>query len=822
MARILRLFTHITTDDQWEVVHAYGQAIMLTTATQNDTRVRSPTGDALLYTACAGKLSVKPPAAGWFLPTFVPSVAHAALPAACTLYLHVDPLIAMLLQFPLNPGSAWLRKNFLGWFYGNVESATLEPALGALLDGLTLNGAPLTRAQAVLELVNGNLDVPVTAGHLLGHAATVPFTTNREVGFAGVVTFGNVDPMWVYNELASFVEEEAEIAEWVALLGIQWPLIDPALPNFVAMPLTGQATYPYAVLDNERVTRGYDAADWRAIGNVQKSHYLERLMTRSGHGTGTLPFEFNDADRKNIFQLEAVIEFYNNFDDPWAAGAVPLATSTAALQGVGATAPAVGAASSDWVTLPAATTFAVIKPNHDLIYLADARHPTRTYRITEVDAAANRVRIEGEPGALANSTWRISRYQVTDLLDPAGSAATLAGTVLTLDGSSDLTRVWPSDPATPDVLYDWIELDDVTGTSPARIRIVAVNPEARTVELESAPTLSGASTRWRIILRPRLIVIDPFGPRLQGPEATVPSPASPTIIELDASAVLDEVNANFDTIYLPADTTAGKRTYRIIGVDIPLRRLELDRAPSLPAPSPWHIQSGVSGVLPYMGYGFAAAPSGYDHFDGMLFLVHRDQVQYTARWNSYTSRDQPAAHPEYLSTVRGNKLYEFTSFRSTNAFRNYSLKVVDYGALARSGIAELFDGVREARFYFANPPTPDIAAPNVTPDTPGVNASANGKTVIRFHHSGTVGTGCSSAGCIVSSNYAPLRQRLTVLYNDERALVLGARDTDIDDLETATHGQAEALWNANTVTDAEWNRKIVGYVWIIRPDERSL
>jgi hypothetical protein len=68
------------------------------------------------------------------------------------------------------------------------------------------------------------------------------------------------------------------------------------------------------------------------------------------------------------------------------------------------------------------------------------------------------------------------------------------------------------------------------------------------------------------------------------------------------------------------------------------------------------------------------------------------------------------------------RLFHFSSFRSANAFRNYSFKVNDPGAA--------YDGVCEARFYFGTPVTPDMPPA-------GADPNGGGKTLIRIHYSET-------------------------------------------------------------------------------------
>jgi hypothetical protein len=674
------------------------------------------------------------------------------LPDAVNLYLHLSPLVVQDPMFRSRESSLLhfsphFASSITGFAYLNVETASLETALAELLDkavavgdGSTPTGE-ITRAQIVELLVRGDLDILVLGGHAIGNASArdAPSGT-RQVGFTVLTSGGPVDPSHVYDWMRDFVEDgQPDVDRFLNLTPKQWPIIDPNLTDTEAINVTEVALYPMPVLSELRNSRNMSAAQWRQVGDNQKTLWRNRLLRRTGHappGSSEPPFEFDDLDWKNTFQLEAVVEFYANFDDPWAVGAVP-------------------------------------------------RNP----------AAAG--------------------YITIDFLDPAGTAATATGNVVALDGTSDLTRIR--------INYDTLFLESDTAR-PARLyRITAVDPIARTVTVDGAPALPGSTSPWEINLRPVLVVIDSFGGRLQGSSATV---SAANMLTLDGSPNLSRVNPNFDTIYLPSDTARAKRTYRITGVNNAAHTVTLDDNPVFDdGSSRWHIPAGISGESPPLFYNLGpGGVKGYDHFDGILFTMQGGTIHNKIRWSSYTSRIYPTPQcgNECLSSVRGNKRYDFSSFLSNNAFRNYSLRVNDPGAA--------YDGVREARFYFSTPVTPDSIAPPANPADPG-----GGKTVIRLHYSGfnSPGGGCNSAGCIVTPIYYEQRDRLIDLYQDEYQAFHGpgTQDTEVQKAHGRNHAQSQTLWNntmagiggaANQLTRANWNHKIVGNLWVVRPDERPL
>ena len=311
-----------------------------------------------------------------------------------------------------------------------------------------------------------------------------------------------------------------------------------------------------------------------------------------------------------------------------------------------------------------------------------------------------------------------------------------------------------------------------------------------------------------------LVVVDSFGARLEGDRAEA---AANVVTLTDAQdQLLRKVNANFDTIYLPSDRARASRTYRITALDRAQRTVTLDGAPDFDGgASRWHIPAGVSGVLPALDYDLGPGGArGFDHFEGALFLVKDGVVHGRHRWSSYTSRANTQA--QLLSSLRGNKRYDFSTFRSANAFRNYSIKIVDHG--------EAYDGVAEARFYFATPVTADSVPAGGNPAT---DPHARGKTEIRIHYSETnrPNGGCSSAGCVVARGYYPLRDQMIDLYQADYRAANGADDPHIARIRGRGHAASQALWEGNagpTLTAAQWNDRIRGTFWVIRPDERPL
>jgi hypothetical protein len=404
-------------------------------------------------------------------------------------------------------------------------------------------------------------------------------------------------------------------------------------------------------------------------------------------------------------------------------------------------------------------------------------------------------------------------YQPVSLRNPAGTAARVLGvgptagtTRLQLDDFVDLSGVRPG-PAAPADHRDLIVLDaDVT--LPSRLyRIRAVDVAAGTVTVEGAPVFPAGTSAWRIRLRPRLVLVDPFGGRLQG----VAAQRDPItgMIDLGGNPDLNRVNVNLDTIYLAEDRARSSKVYRIVGVDPALPLVSVAGAPTLAAPSGWLIQSGVTDELRAPTNNFTPTATGCDHYDGALFVVYGDAVQGASRrWTSYTSVTNAG---QALSSAVGNARYEVVSFRSGNAFINFAFKVQDPGANDTIAAASFyFDGVASNRRGIPGPWLPDGP----------VGTDQNGKGLVRLHLGNSGGAQTGSDGCLVSPVYFDLRAALIVLHQQERADLGQPADPDLNLIAAAlTLPQSQAL-HAQPVQPA-WTDRLLVEIILVRPDERT-
>ena len=788
--------------DQWQEIYGFG-------GDHRHTLLRT-SGSADLVAAAAGRLSVRWPGVSGFHPSegvappdptpdyedpfseLPPPDPAGPLPETVDLYLH--PSLSAIVNPSFRARSRELN-NIIGFAYLNVETASLEGHLAELLDGAVLDAPDMPRDQVVALLVRSHLDVYVTAGHQIGKGGRA-FSEDApasacEVGFAVITGYGRLDASHVYDWMREFVEDgQPNVDGYLARAPKRWPLIDETLGTDQAIALTQSALYPMTTLERLRTIRNLSYEQWRQVGNNQKALWRKRLLARVGRapaGSDDPPFEFDDEDWQNIFQLEAVAEFYVNFDNPWAPGAAP-------------------------------------------------RNP-------------------GEDG-----------YIPANFLVPFGTAATAVGSTVTFDGPADLLKEVQQDYDAQfghrqlyGRTYDTLSLENDTTRPGGLYLITEVNmdniPPPHIVTTEGEPALPSPSA-WHINLRPILVLIDSFGGReqLHGSNAQVIFSSPPdnlAKLQLDQTTpenVLRKVNTPFDTIYLPSDTVPISqahpiaRTYRIIDVDAANRTVNVNGIPALEGGhSAWHIPAGISGKMPPMNYNLGySSDKGWDQYDGAMFIIYGGMVRAQYRWSSYTSRDHlyevhnglPHA---FVSSLRGNRRYRFRSLRANSSEYINNAFWVNNFVPPNQPVEPV-----EARYYFEDPVTPDVGG-RYTPRRRGQNPAvdAPGKAGIMIHSGGTgrprpdgslaQGAGNHSAGCLVSGIFEQFRDKLIDLYQEEyRGLHSRPRnigpvlDLDVARLRGRNHARSEVFYQSGELSGTKWKDKIVGTLWLIRPDERPL
>jgi hypothetical protein len=590
-----------------------------------------------------------------------------------------------------------------------------------------------------------------------------------------------------------------------------------------------------------------------------KAQFLRELRVRYGFGpiVGLVldPFEFRShgKDWKNIEQLEAVVEFFVNFrpdppaggdtwGDPWAANAKPLDDDHAQYVKVNL-GPVQGTAA----------------------YVPDPKK------------APNVIKLDGEPdlgGVIVNPDPAHNPVPAGALAPPAGypQLKSFLYDTLLLDEDDKKRR--------PSQLYRITAVDNGRAE-----KTVTLDPTDLPPKLDGKKSRWTINQRPIIVVIDPLGARqnDHGQPTVwQGKTAKVlgtdAKNAQWTVLDLEdlsQTQSLARVNLRFDTIYLADDDVNAHRparTYRIMALgpqpqNFPgpptsaehARRISVEGVPVLPATgSRWHLPAGLSGAMPNLAYdlgtpvpGGAPNPAqrvarGFDHYDAVLFIVHGGQIRGSFRWSSFTSRDHGTwsggSWWESLSSIRGNARYYFSSYRSGGDFKNYTLAVIDanpppYGLdpkppHAITGHAGR-DTVQQARFYFGTPnlpnPNDDILQDHIRMDAKGEirlhRGSINRGAPTALIPNGRAGTG--SAGCLTSPAYVQMRTSLVRLFETEYRKFYGQVDQQVHKLiqHGATNQGSQDLYNGivgNGLAQGDWDDKLVGILWLIRPDEPPL
>jgi hypothetical protein len=858
-------FTNLT------LLHGFGDPVQTGNAqTHLDVRYRT-NGPVVLYAACKGTLSLRRP---YYVtkPSYAIDASQSLDESADTvdLFLELDPTAA------LNPVFWYQNAQGFDFIKGFCYRGVSKSSLVTQLDNLLLRAVlprTLSKQNVVDLLLKNEATIPVTAGHPIGNPAladvqTIPFV-NYEFSFGVENHDGPVDPAAYYDQMRDFVQDASgDLDDFLGLTPRNWPLIDPSLSVADAIAETASALFPYSALTKLKENKNLTRAQFRQIGDNQKELYRQQLSRRFAQlvaNSSQPPFSFNDKDPNNVFQIEAVVEFFVNFNEPLTPNAEPRTRELPVLSGASATVSGASSTAGYWVTLsePTVTSdnFAKIIANDHFIFLAESTtKPGRTFRIIEVNTANRSVRVYGNP-TLANSPtgWSIDLYKKVDFLDPAGETPdSINGNTINLDGNPDLRNVRPD--------HDYIVLNFFGVETPQYLKITAINPSAHSIVTDGQANPNAVITDWAIRSSPHLVLIDPFGarPKLDSQYRSVDfraskHPTSPTRVILgqpnssNSYPNLDRVNIKkFDSIYFEADTARQSRTYRIVNLEtqtvgstVVRNVVELDGEPnfSLDTLSHWQIPAGIGGQLAIIG-GLALGPDpvvpladeyntaynkGYDQYDGMLFLVYGGDVNTSRhteivnpnkrkvdhpkihagwRWTSYTSRIHTGgtspAEVRLKSSMRGNKEYDYQSIKADSAYKNFAFNVVDR--------YETYNGVSEARYYFENPVADDSVAPGHVP-------SDDGKTSCYFHRGDQIGDDTGSGGCLVSPLYFELLHTLAQIERDSRELLGDAipgwltliLDNSLYLLDPASQYSA--------ITDIQWNNQLKGTVWLIRPEQ---
>ena len=222
---------------------------------------------------------------------------------------------------------------------------------------------------------------------------------------------------------------------------------------------------------------------WRKSGDMQKRQYLDQLT-----GVTNAPFIFNNADWRNPFQLEAIVEHYVNRDKvnaeaDWNSIQVDF------LNPEGSSARIAGRA----VTLDGTADLERVMAGLDTLSLVGS---DQRFQIERVDAAQRQIVVsQAPPLDLDSAAWTIHLRPQIVLIDPFGarlhgeSAYTVGASIIQLDPAVDLSRVNP--------YFDTIYLQSDAARSERTYRILEVDTLSQRVIVDGTPQFDDTSV-WAI------------------------------------------------------------------------------------------------------------------------------------------------------------------------------------------------------------------------------------------------------------------------------------------------------------------------------------
>ncbi len=299
-----------------------------------------------------------------------------------------------------------------------------------------------------------------------------------------------------------------------------------------------------------------------------------------------------------------------------------------------------------------------------------------------------------------------------------------------------------------------------------------------------------------------MIVLDSAGGRVSGKSAKLMDERK--TLEVEGGDLLKRTNAGWDTVYVhPANEAAAGSRSRVFKIlSCKNFRLELDRP--VPAefgegPMRWNIPAGLgANNPPKLDYTLRETTNGYDHYDGVLYVVKDGVVHFRERVSSFTSRSHVshAANGRDMS-LRGNKMYYFQNDPAGgNRTINYAFTLT-----AKSGYASTR---MEARSYFAEP-------------------VKEGVTWNLFVHYGYyISNRTGSAGCFTSPAFSNIRDQIIELYQREYLEEYGMEDKRVNTLRGKSQNECREIFAKDRAAEDTWwwSMKAWGNLWLVRPEER--
>jgi len=238
-------------------------------------------------------------------------------------------------------------------------------------------------------------------------------------------------------------------------------------------------------------------------------------------------------------------------------------------------------------------------------------------------------------------------------------------------------------------------------------------------------------------------------------------------------------------------------------------------------------------------------PLPADFYRAVLFVVHSGRVVGWYRWSTYTSHmweDKNHSNCGQSSSIQGNLPYAFTSRASpiplnddgtvdedkvnSSHHRNYNFALADPDPVRNPPVKGVPPLKAPGRFYFRpGEPPDDGTQPGDTRKGKELVLVHNGYAI---HNHNTAQYTTGSGGCLVSPEFYSMRAQIVALYeSDYRISHQNQDDPDLLPLMNLDLAGSEALHAGQVTTggvpyrDEQWDGKIAGTMYLVRPDEPS-
>ena len=238
------------------------------------------------------------------------------------LWLHPSP--TLMINPSISPIFNQMRFTLIGLRYANLDYNSIKdsiinnPDINFSTQTQYLEG--LSNDEKFLYFLNGEISIWITQGMIIGQGKLED--DMRKIAFQVSGNLGFYDPSYFYQWMlnSNLVDDNSKVNTYLTEFPPTWGELINNLQKFVDDSKT--LLFPYSVLQDLRNHHNLSntSTEWVEIRSNQKELFRKRLLKRVDRlpaGEVFPAFEYDSDDWQNLFQLESIVEFYMNFNDPW-------------------------------------------------------------------------------------------------------------------------------------------------------------------------------------------------------------------------------------------------------------------------------------------------------------------------------------------------------------------------------------------------------------------------------------------------------------------------------------------------------------------------